>query len=161
VIVVADTSVLLNLCAVGESELLRGLFREILIPPEVSAEFERLAADTSRFRGLLLPEWIRVQNARSIPQRLRSITGLDPGELAALSLALEILADAILIDERKGQHAAANFGIKTIGVLGILLQAKGNGLIPAVAPLIDRLHREAGFWISDDLLSRVLKLARE
>jgi predicted nucleic acid-binding protein len=43
VIVVADTSVLLNLCRIGQVELLARLFHEVVIPLEVAAEFERLA----------------------------------------------------------------------------------------------------------------------
>jgi len=35
-IVVADTSVLLNICRIGKVELLIELFREIIIPPEVA-----------------------------------------------------------------------------------------------------------------------------
>jgi predicted nucleic acid-binding protein len=43
VIVVADTSVLLNLCRIGQVELLARLFHEVVIPPEVAVEFGRLA----------------------------------------------------------------------------------------------------------------------
>ena len=42
-IVVADTSVLLNLCRIGQVELLARLFHEVVIPLEVAAEFDRLA----------------------------------------------------------------------------------------------------------------------
>lgn len=42
-IVVADTSVLLNLCRVGQGSLFQNLFREVVIPPEVAADFGRLA----------------------------------------------------------------------------------------------------------------------
>jgi predicted nucleic acid-binding protein len=41
VIVVADTSVLINLCRVGEGGLFKRLFFEVVIPPEVAAEFVR------------------------------------------------------------------------------------------------------------------------
>ena len=38
----------------------------------------------------------------------------------------------------------------------MLAAAKHRGLIPAVAPLFEKL-RGTGFWISDDLMARVLK----
>jgi len=44
VIVVADTSVLLNLALVGQIQLLRSLFGTVVIPVAVKDEFERLAA---------------------------------------------------------------------------------------------------------------------
>ena len=89
-IVVADTSVLLNLCCVGQADLLRRLFREVVIPPEVADEFSRLAIEVSRFRGLVLPAWVARQKASSSPPRLQIEEGLDPGERAALALAIEI-----------------------------------------------------------------------
>lgn len=41
-IVVADTSVLLNLALIGEIELLRRLFGDVIAPQAVHAEFARL-----------------------------------------------------------------------------------------------------------------------
>ena len=42
-IVVADTSVILNLCRVRHEHLLPALFGRVLIPTEVASEFSRLA----------------------------------------------------------------------------------------------------------------------
>lgn len=160
-IVVADTSVLLNLCRIGQVELLARLFREVVIPPEVAAEFGRLAGQTARFRGLTLPAWVRQRQPTTVPAVVRRAVGLDSGETAAIALALEIQADALLVDERRGHQVAVELGIKTIGILGILLQAKRSGLLPAVRPCLDQLKQEAGFWIAPTLRARVLKLAGE
>jgi hypothetical protein len=35
--------------------------------------------------------------------------------------------------------------------LGVLLEAKGQGLVAAVRPLLDALRDEAGFWLSERL----------
>lgn len=58
-IVVADTSVLINLCRVGQGGLFRQLFQEVVIPPEVAVEFARLASNSPRFAGMKLPDGIR------------------------------------------------------------------------------------------------------
>jgi uncharacterized protein len=92
---------------------------------------------------------------------VQATVGLDAGESAALSLAVEIHADAILIDERKGHLIASQLGLKTIGLLGILIRAKAMGLLKAVRPVIERLERDAGFWLSTGLRERVLKIAGE
>lgn len=160
-IVVADTSVLLNLCRVGQIELLVRLFREVVTPPEVAAEFHRLAAQVPRFAGLNLPAWVRQQSASGVPDMVRTTTGLDPGESAALALAVEIQADAILVDERRGHAVAVQLGLRPVGVLAILLQAKSLGALDCLAPVIDRLQTEAGFWIAPPLRARVLQLAGE
>lgn len=51
-LVVSDTSVLLNLCRVSAEGLLPALFREVWVPPAVATEFSRLAASRARFQGL-------------------------------------------------------------------------------------------------------------
>ena len=160
-IVVADTSVLLNLCRVEQVELLPALFRDVVIPPEVASEFAQLASQTPRFEGLTLPPWLRQQTTTVIPSVVRSAAGLDAGEIAALALAVEIHADAILVDERRGHQVALQLGLRAIGVLGVLLQAKANGLLPLVAPVLDRLEGEAGFWMTPGLRARVMRLAGE
>ena len=159
-IVVADTSVLLNLCRIGQVNLLAQLFHEVIIPMEVAAEFNRLALQTPRFQGLILPAWIQQRNVSSISGAILAAK-LDAGETAALALALEIRADALLVDERRGHQVAVQLGLKTIGVLGILLQAKTSGLIPQLRPLLDSLEQTAQFWIAPKIRQRILQLAGE
>jgi predicted nucleic acid-binding protein len=161
VIVVADTSVLINLCRVGQSSLFQDLFQEVFVPPEVAAEFARLAGRTSRFAGLKLPAEIKQQSPSSFPDAVRNATGLDLGEAAALSLAVEIHADAVLIDERRGYEVAVQLGLRTVGILGMLLRAKSAGFLPAVKPVLDALQRDAGFWLSESLRKQVLQAAAE
>jgi predicted nucleic acid-binding protein len=160
VIVVADTSVLVNLCQIRQIELVARLFQEVLIPPEVASEFERLARQAARFQGLHLPAWIRIQTASHISAVIHA-AGLDPGEAAALALALEIHADALLVDERRGHDLAVQLGMNTIGVLGILLQSKKSGFVSEVRPLLDALQSHAHFWIAPAIRQRVLALAGE
>lgn len=160
-IVVADTSVLLNLCCIDQVDLLPHLFQEVLIPPEVDREFTGLAARDPRFAGLKPPQWIRIQTAKTTPAALLANSGLDLGESAALALALEIKADAILIDERLGHEAATRLGLVAIGLLGVLLRAKHAGHLATIAPELTRLQEKAGFWLSDPVRRRVLQLAGE
>lgn len=160
-IVVADTSVIINLCRVGQGGLFQQLFQEVFIPPEVAAEFARLAGSTPRFAGLKLPAGIKEQSPTALLAAVRAATGLDSGEAAALSLAVEIHADAVLIDERRGYEVAVQLGLRTIGILGILLRAKSVGVLPAVKPVLDALQRDAGFWLSESLRKQVLQAAGE
>jgi len=66
-----------------------------------------------------------------------------------------------LLDERRGREAANQLGLRVIGILGVLLQAKNAGLLRAVGPVLDDLQREAGFWIAEPLRRQVLGLANE
>ena len=86
---------------------------------------------------------------------------LDYGESEAIVLSLERKADVLLIDERKGRIAANRFDIKYVGVLGILIESKHEDLIPKLDPIINDLISKAGFWMSRNLIQRVLEAGGE
>jgi hypothetical protein len=67
------------------------------------------------------------------------------GEAAAIALAVELKADLVLLDEQDGRRAAQRMGLRPLGVLGILLEAKKRGHIPVVKPLVADLRQTAGF----------------
>jgi predicted nucleic acid-binding protein len=72
---------------------------------------------------------------------------LGSGETAAIALALQLRPDFIILDDGAARLAARGFGIKAIGVLGILLSAKERGFIEAIRCEIDALMA-ASFRVS-------------
>ncbi len=160
-IVVADTSVILNLCKVGHEHLLPTLFKEVWIPEAVRREFSRLSQAQPRFDGIALPAWAMVSPMAVIPSEVASQPGLHACEAAALALAITKHADSILMDEAAGRRAARTLGITVIGVLGVLLQAKRAGLISEIKPVLNRLEVEAGFWLSASVVQQALLQAGE
>ena len=160
-IVVADTSVILNLCRVQHERLLQQIFKRVLIPAQVADEFMRLSKVQQRFSGLALPDWIEILSSpQSFPPEVVQ-AHLDLGESAAIALCLDQKADALLIDESLGREVAAKLGVRTIGILGILIEARRRKFIPDVKTILERLETEAGFWIAPGLRNRVLQLAGE
>jgi len=161
VIVVADTSVILNLCCVQHERLLQPLFGRVVVPAEVASEFIRLSTAEARFTGLTLPVWIEIEpGPHSVPREART-ANLDAGETAAIALGLKLAADALLMDEKLGREVANRLGLRTIGILGVLLEARRRGLIPRVEAVLDRLEAEVGFWVAPALRQHVLRLAGE
>ncbi len=160
-IVVADTSVLLNLSFLEQEGLLPLLFGTVHAPPRVESEFLRLANTDDRFQGLVFPEYIQ-QTApltNSLPWTDSPL--LHGGEIDALSLALELQADLVLMDEAEGRATATALSLTTMGLLGVLLLARHNSLIPSLAPLLIRLDQEAHFWMAPSLRIAVLQAAGE
>ena len=160
-IVVADTSVLLNLALVGQTHLLPVLFGEVVIPEAVQAEFERLAASSGRFSGLRLPEWVQTKRAHPSADQDERLQHLDPGESEAIALAVELNADAVLMDENEGRAVAQAHGLRAIGILGILIQARHLGHLPIIRPVLDALREKAKFRLSDSLVHQALVMCQE
>lgn len=96
-IVVSDTSPVLNLARIGQAHLLCLLYREILVPGVVAEELTRNGTDPRSINCLLVRE---PANKEAV---LRLQSELDSGESAAIVLALEVGADVVLADERKGR----------------------------------------------------------
>ncbi|MFZ2279497.1 MAG: DUF3368 domain-containing protein [Prosthecobacter sp.] len=160
-IVIADTSVLLNLALVGQVQLLRALFGSVIIPLAVQTEFERLSASGGRFAGLILPNWVLVKSFQQLSTTDEALERLDPGEFAAISLAIELHADALLMDESEGRAVAQAHGLRTIGILGVLIKARTTGLLPAIRPVLEDLRIRAKFRLGDALVRHALSMCQE
>lgn len=83
------------------------------------------------------------------------------GNYHCCNISVELNVDELLIDERLGRREAKRLGLPIIGVLGILVVAKGRGLISAVKPVLDDLILQAGFRVSDRLYTEILQVAEE
>ena len=69
-------------------------------------------------------------------------------------------ADYLLIDDKKGRKVAQINQIKTIGSVGVLIQAKKAGLIKHAKPSID-LIIASQIYMSTELINAVLAMADE
>lgn len=125
-LVVADSSPINILVPIGCLEVLPALFGIVLIPPEVRVELsDPRTPDAVRAIAAAPPAWLRVRAASNV----ESILPLDRGEEAAISLAREVRADALLIDEKDGRKAALARGLTIVGTIGLLEQAAVMGLV--------------------------------
>lgn len=159
-IIVSDTSPIRVLAHLGHLEVLHLLFGEVLVPPAVVEELEQPRQRFAPVAVRSLP-YICVQAPTDRSAIDQLLGQLNLGEAEAIVLAIEVHADAVLIDESAGRAVARQLGLLPIGVLGTLLRAKERGLVGLLGPMLDRLQRELGFFISEDLRSEILRRAGE
>lgn len=155
-VVVADASPLIYLSRVGILAVLAELFGEVVVPRAVWAEVVDRRPSAPGLDALTSAQWIRVVDTEFAVADL----GLDAGETAAIQLALTLQAELLLIDERLGRRVAAARGIPVRGTLGVLVQARRTGALPALRPVLERLVAE-GFRISPALLREALAAVGE
>ena len=102
-IVVADTSPLRYLILIEHIHVLPALYGGVVVPPAVVTELNQ-----EQTPGLVRewfstrPKWLQVQAPRQALSSLRDVLG--PGEREAISLAAELSADAVLMDDRDGRR---------------------------------------------------------
>lgn len=91
---------------------------------------------------------------RPIPQSLDA-WDLGRGECCVIAHALTQAGLVPMLDDRRARLAAQAMGLPVIGTLGLLVLARGAGLIDALAPLIARL-RTLGFHAGEAVVREAL-----
>jgi uncharacterized protein len=136
-LVVCNTSPILNLAIVGHLQLLRQQFGEILIPHAV---LDELKVDEERpgsqsIRKAISSGWIHPQTVSNQPLAQLLKQTLDRGESEAIALAIELQAEWTILDEREGRRIAKSLGLNVTGILGVLLRAKQVGELESLQPV--------------------------
>ena len=132
------------------------LFGKIFIPDAVSKELYHPAAPTLvREWAARLPAWTEVMSVEPLDDA--ALLQLGAGEREAITIAISMRADLILIDERKGTRVALDKGFVVAGTLGVLALAARRGFVN-LADAFARLKRTNFRYrpeIMDSLLDQI------
>lgn len=77
-----------------------------------------------------------------------------------LLLGVETPDSLVILDDALARQYARLLNLRLTGTLGVLVTAKREGLLPAVAPVLDRLQ-ELRFRVDLETRQAVLRLAGE
>jgi predicted nucleic acid-binding protein len=145
--IVLDSTCLIGLERLECLELLPRLFEPVFVPPEVAREI-----------GTPLT-WLTIKapSDSAVVDALNML--VDSGEAEAIALARELQVKVVL-DDRRARTVGERMGVVVLGTLGILIQAKRAGEIPAVGPFLERLEK-VGFHMTTHLMEEALRLAGE
>ena len=154
-IVVSDTSPICYLLLIGEIELLPQLYGQVLIPQTVQQELadERSPAVVQAWISQP-PEWLVMQTV-DVPSD-SDLDKLDPGERAAIVLALARGANLVVIDDLLGRQVARSRQLRVTGLLGVLDEAARQNMVdfPGAIARLQQTTFRASSKLIQSLLQR-------
>jgi uncharacterized protein len=157
---VVDTSPLIFLSKLDRLDLLRASGQAICVPPAVLREITGQDDGAAHQVEEARKSWLETHSVQD--ERLLRVLKADlgDGEAEVITLALEVDAARVVLDDLDARRFAGRLGLQTIGTLGVLLAAKLSGELPSLAVEIERL-RQAGFRAAPTLVQAVLEAAGE
>ena len=103
------------------------------------------------------PAWVDIRWTTGVHIHDASLERLDAGEEDAISLAIEIHADLLLMDDEEGVIAARAKGLEVTGTLGVLSRAAQRRLLD-LAAAFDRIKR-TNFRYRPEVMDQLLNEA--
>jgi len=121
------------------------VYGSLIVPRAVLIEMQHAAAPSVvQAWSANPPSWVSIRSAKQIDTTLPDALGA--GEREAISLALELHADVLLIDEWAGRKEAEARGIPAAGTLAVLLNAAVRGDVDLLSSI--EALKKAGFRLS-------------
>jgi predicted nucleic acid-binding protein len=153
--IVCNTSPLILLAKIGRLDTLIRLYDEAMIPKAVLDELSAKPGQENDQVQVFIKEG-KLQLEQVSDKILAGIpVELGRGEREAIGLALDAVADLVILDDQEGRLVARDKGLSVTGTVGVLIEAKERGFIPSLRPEIDRLI-EARMWVSEVFYHRIL-----
>ncbi len=148
----SDTSPLRYLVQLGHEQVLPQLFGEIVIPSFVRTEMQQPSTPQKvRAWAESLPDWITVRAPVTVDLTLK----VHRGEQEAISLALELGARLILLDDRAARLVAAQRGLRVTGLLAIVETAGERNLL-SLPDTLNELRQNTSYRIDHRLVEQAL-----
>ena len=148
-VIISDTSSLIVLQKIDELELLKILYSEIIITPEIKEEY-----------GDRIPDWITIKAVKDKKYQEFLETQIDKGEASAIALAVEVPKSLLLLDDLKARKLAKKLNLNFTGTLGVLHRAKKENAIKRIKPLLVKIQ-ETDFRISQNIIDELLRINNE
>ncbi|MBK8551850.1 MAG: DUF3368 domain-containing protein [Ignavibacteria bacterium] len=147
--IVSDTSCFIVLDNIGELDLLKHLYGNIITTPDVANEY-----------GKILPDWVEIKSPFDDQFQKMLELQIDKGEASAIALAVEIKDCTIILDDLKARNIAEGLNIDITGTPGVIIKAKNKKIITSIKPYLQKL-KSTDFRLTPDLEILALKESGE
>lgn len=156
--VISNATPLIALNKIGKLDLLRQVYKEIIIPYAV---YEEVVLDFDAPDDFVQKNnFINVMKIKNEEAKKLFVTSLHKGEVEVMILAKEIKADICIIDDLLARKYAKYYGLQITGTIGIILKAKKLGIITEIRPIMNELI-DSDIYIDKKLYNKALKIAGE
>jgi len=148
-VIISDTACLIGLTNIGQIDILRKMYGEIIVTREVAQEY-----------GSPLPDWIEVREISDVSKTVFSKL-LEIGEASAIALAMQTENAMLIVDDKRARQFALGLGIEITGTLGVLIQAYESGVLQGIEAIVAGL-RKIGFRLlanTEALIGEIKKQA--
>lgn len=154
--VVSDSTTLISLLNIDRFKLLFKFSKIIIISQAVYTEVSYQNYAKQVLDGFIKDKCVIVKSIEDNKKLSQLLIRLDLGESESILLAKKENLP-LIIDEKKGRSVATEFGLKIIGLIGILLIFKKKGQLSndEITDIVNDL-RKVEFRISDYLLEFLL-----
>jgi uncharacterized protein len=156
---IANSGPIISFARADRLAIMRDVVRELWIPDAVSTEVVTMGVGMPGAEVVSREDWIRRRSLTSSPTALNLPGTLGDGEREALALVHE-LAAVLIVGDAEARDTALRLQMPVLGSLGLLREAKLQGIIPAVKPHLDAL-RQQEFRLSNLLYQSFLEQMNE
>lgn len=135
---VSDATPLIYMAKLGKLHLLKDLFTQIQMPPEVKSETidrgkakgypDAIIIEQALNEGWLTTHSLTEENMKR-SNALAQITGIDVGEAQAIILTKQKNEKLVLVDQANAREAARKLGLKPRGTIYIIITAMKRKLV--------------------------------
>lgn len=161
---VLNASPLIYLGKKRKTNLLRLLFKKVLVSTEVKDEIMKLeeSPEAIQLRDAIQERWIEVEqpSEKKTRQIAKLFPEIDEGEAATIALALERGERNIIIDDAEARVAAEYFKLEARGTLYTILEAYKRKIFKSKAEVTGTVNNmlRRGFYLSTEVYARFLFL---
>jgi len=154
-LIVSDTNCIINYINSNMLYILKELYNEIIITPDVLKEYMKK-------QTLKLPDWIKIKEPKNKNEiiKLNDIKELNLGlgECSSIVLCKEYKNSLFISDDQDARNYAIDCGLNITGSVGIVKKAKEEGIIKTNKEANDFIIslKNNGLYMSDKFLESVL-----
>ncbi|MGC8961039.1 MAG: DUF3368 domain-containing protein [Candidatus Bathyarchaeia archaeon] len=165
---VSDATPLIYMAKLGKLHLLKEIFAQVQMPPEVKTETidggkakgytDAVTIEQALNEGWLVVDPLTEENMKR-SETLAQMTGIDIGEAQVIILAAQKNEKLVLMDQAKARGVARQIGLTPRGTIYIILTAIKRRLMTKeeAKQTLDRLI-DSNFYMSVKIYSETLKV---